>query len=370
MSQVWELQSLTLPRKMLLLAIADYASDEGVAWPAVKALMCKCSLKSDSGTRRAINELVELDWIRKEERPRKERRGRHQQETNMYHINLKKLQDEAFIQPAHRDPSKSEPAHGKALPYDDSPHALSCYEAAHRDPSKSEPAHGKASPYDDSPHNPSYGTKKTESEPVPGTADPSVNSKPDPSSKNTFWQPPLAEAQDENLSKEIKFTDEAIEVLKHLNQLTGAKYTTIKTNLQNIRARLTDGHDKDSLILVVDYLVSRWLGTEWAKFLNPETMFRPTKFDGNLLAASAWYNEGRKSPSQPLQARNHTERDAAYKRFISGTGQNVKPGQLEITVNGEASKAGIRSMSASFAVQRWNAIWKECSQRIGGEATA
>jgi hypothetical protein len=29
MSQVWEVQSLSQPRKMLLLAVADFANDEG-----------------------------------------------------------------------------------------------------------------------------------------------------------------------------------------------------------------------------------------------------------------------------------------------------------------------------------------------------
>lgn len=57
-------------------------------------------------------------------------------------------------------------------------------------------------------------------------------------------------------------------MLKHLNQLTGAKYTTAKSTLQNIRARLVDGHTLEELKLVVEYLVDRWLGTEWAKYLN------------------------------------------------------------------------------------------------------
>ncbi|CNI96500.1 hypothetical protein [Yersinia intermedia] len=67
---------------------------------------------------------------------------------------------------------------------------------------------------------------------------------------------------------------------------------------------------------------------------------------------------------------DNTERDAAYKRFISGTGQDVKRTELEIKVGLEASKAGVRGMGASFAVVRWNAIWKECSQRVSGEKAA
>ncbi|EKN6245292.1 replication protein 15 [Yersinia enterocolitica] len=67
---------------------------------------------------------------------------------------------------------------------------------------------------------------------------------------------------------------------------------------------------------------------------------------------------------------DNSERDSAYKRFISGTGQDVKRSELEIKVGLEASKVGVRSMGASFAVVRWNALWKECSQRVSGEAAA
>ncbi|SUP83785.1 replication protein 15 [Yersinia wautersii] len=67
---------------------------------------------------------------------------------------------------------------------------------------------------------------------------------------------------------------------------------------------------------------------------------------------------------------DNSERDSAYKRFISGTGQDVKRSELEIKVGLEASKVGVRSMGASFAVVRWNALWKECSQRVSGEVAA
>lgn len=154
MDKVWELQSLSQPRKMLLLSIADYASDEGVAWPAVKTLMRKCSLKSESGTRRAISELVELGWLTKQERPRKERKGKHQQDTNLYQINLVKLYEEAALyEPVLRAPSKL---------------------------NKNEPAHG-----DGSQHDGLRGDKNGDYEPVPRTPDPSLNLKHDPSDKNS-----------------------------------------------------------------------------------------------------------------------------------------------------------------------------------------
>lgn len=152
MDKVWELQSLSQPRKMLLLSIADFASDEGLAWPAVATLMRKCSLRSESGTRRAINELVSLGWISKQERPKKDRKGKHQQDTNLYQINLVKLYEEAAI-----------------------------HERVPRTPSisvKNEPAHGDGSRRDGSQHDGLCDAEKSGFEPVPRTPDPSLRSDP------------------------------------------------------------------------------------------------------------------------------------------------------------------------------------------------
>ncbi|AJJ72600.1 conserved phage C-terminal domain-containing protein [Yersinia pseudotuberculosis] len=329
-SYVWDgcaAAGMKISKVAIMARLADFSNDEGVCWPSVTTIARQIGA-GESTVRTALAELETDGWLSK-----KARRAGNRNASNVYQLNVIKLKAAAHA--SESDTSKPDGSKSDASKFDGS-------------------ESGKNGTFD----------------PPDSGGDPSVTSTPDPSSKNTFGQPPVAEARDENISKEIKFTDEAIEVLKHLNQLTGAKYTTIKTNLQNIRARLTDGHDKQSLILVVDYLVNRWLGTDWSKYLNPETMFRPTKFDGNLLAASVWHSEGRKTASQQAQTTDHTERDAAYKRFISGTGQNVKPSQLEVTVSDEASKAGIRSMNASFAVVRWNALWKECSQRVSGEVAA
>ncbi|HEN3407253.1 TPA: conserved phage C-terminal domain-containing protein [Yersinia enterocolitica] len=329
-SYVWDgcaAAGMKISKVAIMARLADFSNDEGVCWPSVTTIARQIGA-GESTVRTALAEFETDGWLSK-----KARRAGNRNASNVYQLNVAKLKAAAH--------------------------------ASESDTSKPDGSKSDGSKFDGS----ESGNNGTFDPPESG-GDPSVNSTPDPSNKNTFGQPPVAEARGEDISKEIKFTDEAIEVLKHLNQLTGAKYTTIKTNLQNIRARLTDGHDKQSLILVVDYLVNRWLGTDWSKYLNPETMFRPTKFDGNLLAAGVWHSEGRKTASQQAQATDHTERDAAYKRFISGTGQNVKPSQLEKTVSAEASKASIRSMNESFAVQRWNAIWKECSQRVSGEKAA
>ncbi|HDL8511336.1 TPA: conserved phage C-terminal domain-containing protein [Yersinia enterocolitica] len=327
-SYVWDgcaAAGMKISKVAIMARLADFSNDEGVCWPSVTTIARQIGA-GESTVRTALAELETDGWLSK-----KARRAGNRNASNVYQLNVAKLKAAAH--------------------------------ASESDTSKSDGSKSDGSKFDGS----ESGRNGTFDPPESG-GDPSVKSTPDPSSKNTFGQPPVAEARGEDISKEIKFTDEAIEVLKHLNQLTGAKYTTIKTNLQNIRARLTDGHDKQSLILVVDYLVNRWLGTDWSKYLNPETMFRPTKFDGNLLAAGVWHSEGRKTASQQDQATDHTERDKAYKRF-TGRGLPVRnPSALETMVIKKASSAGVRGAKGDSGVIKWNSIWKECSQRVNGEA--
>ncbi|MEN4911435.1 conserved phage C-terminal domain-containing protein [Erwinia amylovora] len=194
--------------------------------------------------------------------------------------------------------------------------------------------------------------------------------------KNTSGQPPTAADRNHKISEEIHVTDQAILVLKHLNQVTGAKYTTAKSTLENLRARLGEGFTVDELILTADYLNAKWASDlEMAEYLRPATMFQPSKFPGYFSGAQKWLEAGRPkrvngrwvSATGETLGEGNAERDAAYRRFI-GSGKPLKsPSQLEQTVTAEASKAGVRSMNASFAVSRWNSIWKECAARQQGE---
>lgn len=129
MSQVWEVQSLTQPRKMLLLAVADFSNDEGLSWPSVETLMRKCSFKSDSGVRRALSELCDDGWLSKSSRSGKAPNGRRVQSSNYYQISLGRLLS-ASSEPAQRAASKGNP------------------EPVHSEGSQHEPSHGKGSPYE------------------------------------------------------------------------------------------------------------------------------------------------------------------------------------------------------------------------------
>jgi hypothetical protein len=69
MSAVW---AITLPdsEKLVLLALADSANDEGACWPSMSSLMTKCS-KSDRTIQAAIKSLVSAGHLSRNERPGK-----------------------------------------------------------------------------------------------------------------------------------------------------------------------------------------------------------------------------------------------------------------------------------------------------------
>lgn len=89
-------------------------------------------------------------------------------------------------------------------------------------------------------------------------------------------------------------TDQAKQVLSHLNQTTGSRYQVCKSSLENIRGRLAEGFTPDELTLVVDYSVEKWADDlKMAEYLRPTTLFLPSKFPGYLQSANKWDSAGR-----------------------------------------------------------------------------
>ena len=63
----------------------------------------------------------------------------------------------------------------------------------------------------------------------------------------------------------------------------GADYKhTAKATRENIHARLKDGYTEDDFKTVIDKKFAEWKGTEWEKYLRPQTLFRPSNFEGYL----------------------------------------------------------------------------------------
>ena len=82
-----------------------------------------------------------------------------------------------------------------------------------------------------------------------------------------------------NISSKLDCTDE---IIQHLNMRAGTKYksNTAKTK-QLIKARLNEGFTLDDFKTVIDKKCVEWCGTEFEKFLRPNTLFA-TKFESYL----------------------------------------------------------------------------------------
>ena len=72
------------------------------------------------------------------------------------------------------------------------------------------------------------------------------------------------------------------DVIDYLNTKTGKQYrSTTKKTQDLIRARQAEGFELKDFQTVVDKKTAEWTGTEFEKFLRPETLFG-TNFEGYL----------------------------------------------------------------------------------------
>lgn len=73
-----------------------------------------------------------------------------------------------------------------------------------------------------------------------------------------------------------------IQVVSYLNEKAGTKYKASSSKTKTlVNARIRDGYDLEDFKTVIDKKCAEWLGTDYEKFLRPETLFG-TKFEGYL----------------------------------------------------------------------------------------
>lgn len=82
-------------------------------------------------------------------------------------------------------------------------------------------------------------------------------------------------------------SDDAAKVIEGMNKILGSKYrSSTKSHVQNINARLSDGHSVDDLLKVVSSKFGEWgQDPKMAQYLRPQTLFQAGKFDGYLRAS-------------------------------------------------------------------------------------
>ena len=92
--------------------------------------------------------------------------------------------------------------------------------------------------------------------------------------------PPQLNTKQSNTNK--LNTNIIINIVEYLNEQAGTRYkpTTKKTQTL-IKARLREGFTVDDFKTVINNKVKEWKGSEWEKFLRPETLFG-TKFESYL----------------------------------------------------------------------------------------
>ncbi|EAA5643125.1 GntR family transcriptional regulator [Salmonella enterica] len=258
---VWDAcaaSGMKLSSVAIMARLADFSNDEGVCWPSIETISRQLGA-GVSTVRTAIAKLEADGWL-----SRKARRQGNRNASNVYQLNVAKLQAAAFAHLSDPDPSKS-------------------------DPSESDPSESDSSESDASKSDPSKSGENGGFDPSESGGDPSVKSKQDPQVTSKPSCPVAAQPD-----PEVVITDQAILVLTHLNQISGSRYQKSKTSLENIRARLREGYSVADLQLVIDLKHEHWHeNDEQYQYMRPETLFGPKKFESYLQSATRWDQKGR-----------------------------------------------------------------------------
>lgn len=80
---------------------------------------------------------------------------------------------------------------------------------------------------------------------------------------------------------------DAISVLTYFNEICSSKYKhTTVSHIENINARLTEGHSVEDCRMVIEFKFNEWGNDQrMAGYLRPSTIFSTGKFQGYLMAA-------------------------------------------------------------------------------------
>ena len=98
-----------------------------------------------------------------------------------------------------------------------------------------------------------------------------------------------------------------VEIVSHLNEVCGTHYrTSTRETRKHILARLHEGRTLDEFIKVIDIKAAEWCGTEYKKYLRPQTLFG-TNFEAYLNQEAVGSSGSSRKPM------SHSEIEAAIK---------------------------------------------------------
>ncbi|MFY7042672.1 helix-turn-helix domain-containing protein, partial [Enterobacter cloacae complex sp. ZZL003] len=193
---VWDAcasSGMKLSSVAIMARLADFSSDEGVSWPSIATIARQIGA-GESTVRTAISQLEKDGWL-----TRQQRRKGNRNASNVYQLNVTKLQAAAFSHLSESDASKSDPSKFDA----------------------------------------SKNSNNGSFHPSESGGDPSVKSTTDPSDKKPNCQ--VASQPDTACVSQVDLiTGQAVLILNHLNDVTGKTFRKGKSSLDNIRARLRE----------------------------------------------------------------------------------------------------------------------------------
>ncbi|MDE9565475.1 conserved phage C-terminal domain-containing protein [Xenorhabdus bovienii] len=168
--------------------------------------------------------------------------------------------------------------------------------------------------------------------------------------------------------------DPARQVLIYFNQVTDSNYRDGKTTMGYIRARLGDGYAVGDLMLITDYLTTKWRDDgKMRDYLRPKTLFGPENCTEYFDKACKWDNAGRPAcvngrwlkAGETAITIDTVERDATF-RLLFSTGW-TPTNRIQGLAQQLARKAGIGRMSEVPALAAWRGIWKQAAEQAAKE---
>ncbi len=97
--------------------------------------------------------------------------------------------------------------------------------------------------------------------------------------------------------------DELKRIIEHLNNRIGTKYSAQTKDTVTKYTKLKSlGYTEEDFKTVIEKKAKEWIGTEYAKYLRPQTLFQESKFDGYLNQPEA--NKQQKNPYSGFEVIN------------------------------------------------------------------
>ena len=99
-----------------------------------------------------------------------------------------------------------------------------------------------------------------------------------------------SDSDSDSKNKEIlSASADAISVLTYMNDVCGTRYKqSTKSHIENINARLSEGHSVEDCKAVIDSKFKEWGSDQrMVGYLRPQTLFGTGKFQGYLMAAKS-----------------------------------------------------------------------------------